>query len=39
MWLPWMEFAAVLTVASWAVFSKGLNLTIPLLPTIFGAGA
>lgn len=31
--------AAVLTVASWAVFSKGLNLTIPLLPTIFGAGA
>lgn len=30
--------AAVLTVVSWAVFSKGLGLTIPLLPTIFGAG-
>jgi hypothetical protein len=31
--------ATVLTVMSWAVFSKGLGLTIPLLPTIFGAGA
>ena len=31
--------AAVLTVMSWGVFSKGLGLTIPLLPTIFGAGA
>jgi hypothetical protein len=30
--------AAVLTIASWAIFSKGLGLTIPLLPTIFGAG-
>lgn len=30
--------AAVLTVASWAIFSKGLGLTIPMLPTIFGAG-
>lgn len=31
--------AAVLTIASWAIFSKGLGLTIPMLPTIFGAGA
>jgi hypothetical protein len=31
--------AAVLTVMSWAVFSKGLGLTIPLLPTIFGIGS
>ncbi|MEN9485104.1 tripartite tricarboxylate transporter TctB family protein [Sphaerotilus montanus] len=30
--------ATVLTVMSWAVFSKGLGLTIPLLPTMFGAG-
>jgi hypothetical protein len=31
--------AVILTVMSWAIFSKGLGLTIPLLPTIFGAGA
>ena len=31
--------AVVLTVMSWGIFSKGLGLTIPLLPTIFGAGA
>ncbi|MDZ7855508.1 tripartite tricarboxylate transporter TctB family protein [Sphaerotilus sp.] len=31
--------AAVLTIASWAVFSKGLGLTIPLLPTVFGLGS
>jgi hypothetical protein len=31
--------AAVLTVMSWAIFSKGLGLTIPLLPTIFGFGS
>jgi Tripartite tricarboxylate transporter TctB family len=31
--------AAVLTVASWLIFSKGLGLTIPMLPTIFGLGS
>lgn len=31
--------AVVLTVLSWAVFVWGLKLTIPLWPTIFGAGA
>ena len=31
--------AAVLTVASWAIFSKGLGLTIPMMPTIFGFGS
>lgn len=31
--------AAVLTITSWAIFSKGLGLTIPLLPTIFGSGS
>ena len=31
--------AVILTALSWVVFSKGLALTIPLLPTIFGAGA
>jgi hypothetical protein len=31
--------AAVLTVMSWAVFSKGLGLTIPLWPTILGFGS
>jgi hypothetical protein len=30
--------AVILTVMSWAIFSKGLGLTIPLLPTMFGAG-
>jgi len=30
--------ATVLTLMSWGVFSKGLGLTIPLLPTMFGAG-
>lgn len=28
--------ATLLTVMSWAVFSKGLGLTIPLLPTFLG---
>lgn len=28
--------AVILTVMSWAVFSKGLGLTIPLLPTFVG---
>ena len=28
--------AAVLTVGSWLIFSKGLGLTIPLWPTILG---
>jgi hypothetical protein len=28
--------AAVLTVGSWAIFIKGLGLTIPLWPTILG---
>ncbi len=31
--------AAVLTVASWLIFSKGLGLTIPMMPTIFGLGS
>ncbi|NYG35207.1 tripartite tricarboxylate transporter TctB family protein [Sphaerotilus montanus] len=31
--------AAVLTFASWGIFSKGLGLTIPLWPTIFGFGS
>lgn len=31
--------AVVLTVMSWGIFSKGLGLTIPLLPTIFGAAS
>lgn len=29
--------ACVLTLLSWTVFSKGLGLTIPLLPTMFAA--
>jgi peptidoglycan/LPS O-acetylase OafA/YrhL len=28
--------AAVLTLGSWVVFVKGLNLALPLAPTIFG---
>ena len=28
--------SAILTVGSWAIFSKGLGLTIPLWPTILG---
>jgi hypothetical protein len=31
--------SAVLTLGSWAVFIKGLSLTIPIWPTIFGLGA
>jgi hypothetical protein len=31
--------AAVLTVGSWAIFIKGLGLTIPLWPTILGLSA
>lgn len=31
--------AAVLTVGSWAIFIKGLGLTIPVWPTILGLGA
>ncbi len=31
--------AAVLTVGSWAIFIKGLGLTIPLWPTILGLAA
>ncbi|TDM08707.1 MAG: hypothetical protein C4K60_04705 [Ideonella sp. MAG2] len=31
--------AVVLTALSWTVFVWGLKLTIPLWPTIFGAGA
>jgi hypothetical protein len=31
-WLPTLIMAVVLTVFSWAVFIKGLNLTIPVLP-------
>jgi drug/metabolite transporter (DMT)-like permease len=29
--------AAVLTAMSWVIFVKGLSLTIPVLPTVFGA--
>jgi hypothetical protein len=29
--------SVILTVMSWAVFSKGLGLTIPLWPTLFAA--
>ena len=31
--------AAVLTVGSWAIFIKGLGLTIPVWPTILGLAA
>ncbi|MFM7533634.1 MAG: tripartite tricarboxylate transporter TctB family protein [Rubrivivax sp.] len=31
--------ATILTVGSWGIFSKGLGLTIPLWPTIFGLAA
>jgi hypothetical protein len=31
--------AAILTVGSWAIFVKGLGLTIPVWPTIFGLAA
>jgi Tripartite tricarboxylate transporter TctB family len=31
--------AVVLTAMSWVIFVKGLALTIPVLPTIFGAAA
>lgn len=31
--------AVVLIVMSWLIFVKGLSLTIPVWPTIFGAGA
>jgi hypothetical protein len=37
-WLSTIVSAAVLTVFSWLVFSKGLGLTIPLLPTIAFGG-
>ncbi|MFZ2986486.1 MAG: tripartite tricarboxylate transporter TctB family protein, partial [Ideonella sp.] len=30
--------AVVLTLLSWGVFVVGLSLTIPLWPTVFGAG-
>lgn len=30
--------AVVITIFSWLVFIKGLNLVIPLWPTMFGAG-
>ncbi|GAP33630.1 tripartite tricarboxylate transporter TctB family protein [Piscinibacter sakaiensis] len=35
-WIGVLASAVVLTVFSWAVFVYGLNLTIPLWPTIFG---
>jgi hypothetical protein len=35
-WVGVLASAVVLTVFSWAVFVYGLNLTIPLWPTIFG---
>ncbi len=36
-WGEAIGLAAFLTVGSWAVFIKGLNLTIPLWPTFMGS--
>ncbi len=36
-WKATIVNAVVLTVSSWLVFVKGLALTIPVWPTIFGA--
>lgn len=37
-WKATVINAVVLTVMSWAIFVKGLSLTIPVLPTIAGFG-
>jgi hypothetical protein len=37
-WVAALINAAVLTIFSWAVFTWGLGLTIPLWPTVFGLG-
>lgn len=37
-WVSTLINAVVLTIFSWLVFSKGLGLTIPLLPTIAFGG-
>jgi hypothetical protein len=36
-WLGSLINAAVLTLMSWLIFVKGLNLTIPLWPTFLGS--
>ncbi|AKJ30514.1 tripartite tricarboxylate transporter TctB family protein [Caldimonas brevitalea] len=36
-WRDVLISCVVLTVAAWGIFSKGLGLTIPLWPTVFGA--
>jgi Tripartite tricarboxylate transporter TctB family len=38
-WKAALANALVLIVMSWLIFIKGLNLIIPLWPTIFGANA
>ena len=35
-WLAALAMCVVLTLFSWLVFSKGLGLTIPILPPAFG---
>jgi hypothetical protein len=35
-WRDALISAAVLTLAAWLIFSKGLNLTLPVWPTVFG---
>jgi hypothetical protein len=35
-WGEVIALAVALTIASWAIFIKGLGLTIPLLPTFIG---
>jgi hypothetical protein len=37
-WVATLTNAVVLTLMSWLIFVKGLNLTIPVLPTIAGFG-
>jgi hypothetical protein len=37
-WKATIANAVVLTVMSWAIFVKGLSLTIPVLPTFINAG-
>jgi hypothetical protein len=36
-WKATLINAVVLTVGSWLIFNKGLNLTIPLLPNFIGS--
>jgi Tripartite tricarboxylate transporter TctB family len=37
-WKASVVNAVVLTALSWVVFVKGLSLTIPVMPTVFGLG-